>query len=196
MKLIGLGCTAQVGKDTAAEYWEAKFPGEVKRVAFADKVKRTAMLVFDLSYEQCFGPKEIKEAVDPRWGKSPREIMQGIGDKMRQIHPMVWIDTVFYSTIPDLETEGFDTFVVSDVRYPNEGDKILDEGGFVIKVEREEGEVLVGADHPSETAMKDYKRFTAVVENNGTFDEYFKKLDAVMEKINGQTDREERGNND
>ena len=50
MKVVGFGCTAQVGKDTAAKYLEQKYPGKFKRVAFADELKKAAMVIFDLSY--------------------------------------------------------------------------------------------------------------------------------------------------
>jgi len=186
MKVIGLGCTAQVGKDTAAEYWEKKFPGRVKRVAFADKLKQVCMLLFDLSYEQCYGSKEIKEAIDPRWGMSPREILQKVGEGMRKIYPDIWVDTVFYTTIPDHEKDGYDFFVISDVRYPNEGDKVHKEDGTLIKVLRDAGGVEVGADHSSETAMKDYTDFDFIIDNNGSFEEYFETLDKLMEQIDGR----------
>ncbi len=45
MKIIGLGITAQVGKDTAAAYLEKKFPGQVKPLAFAYKLKKIALLL-------------------------------------------------------------------------------------------------------------------------------------------------------
>jgi len=186
MKVIGLGCTAQVGKDTAAEYWEKKFPGTVKRVAFADKLKQVCMLLFDLSYEQCYGSKEIKETIDPRWGMSPREILQKVGEGMRKIYPDIWVDTVFYTTIPDHQKDGYDFFVISDVRYPNEGDKVHKEDGTLIKVLRDAGGVEVGADHSSETAMKDYTNFDFIINNNGSFEEYFETLDKLMEQIDGR----------
>jgi len=186
MKVIGLGCTAQVGKDTAAEYWEKKFPGTVKRVAFADKLKQVCMLLFDLSYEQCYGSKEIKETIDPRWGMSPREILQKVGEGMRKIYPDIWVDTVFYTTIPDHQKDGYDFFVISDVRYPNEGDKVHKEDGTLVKVLRDAGGVEVGADHSSETAMKDYTNFDFIIDNNGSFEEYFETLDKLMEQINGR----------
>ena len=84
MRLIGFGCTAQVGKDTAAEYLEKKYPGRVKRVSFAEALKSVAMELFGLTWDQCYGPQEIKEAVDPRYNLTPREILQGIGEKMRE----------------------------------------------------------------------------------------------------------------
>jgi hypothetical protein len=181
--VIGFGCTAQVGKDTAAEYLEKKFPGRVKRVAFADKLKQVCMLLFGLTHEQCYGPVSVKEKIDPRYGLTPREIMQGVGQKMREIYPDIWVDTVFFTTIPEGEEEGFDCFVISDVRYPNEGDKVHKESGTLVKVLREAGGVSVGADHSSETSMRDYEDFDFVIENNGSLDEYFQKLDRLVEEI-------------
>ncbi len=183
MRLVGLGCTAQVGKDTAAEYLEKKYPGRIKRVGFADKLKEVCMLLFGLSHEQCYGAKEVKEAIDPRYGMSPREIMQKVGDGMRKIYADIWIDTVFYTTIPQHEEEGYDCFVISDVRYPNEGDKVHAEGGTLVKVLREGAGVKVGADHSSETAMKNYTDFDFILDNNGSFEEYYEKLDKLMSDI-------------
>lgn len=195
MDIIGLGCTAQVGKDTAAEYIEKKLPGKAKKVAFADKVKEVTMELYDLSYEQCYGPKEIKEKVDPQYGQSPRELMQKVGDKLRKlISETIWIDVVFNKTIPEASQEGFDVFVISDVRYPNEGDRIHEENGTVVRIVRDKGGTSVGADHPSETSMRDYSGFDFVLENNGSLEEYFSKLDRLVEDIE-YDGRKERQNN-
>jgi hypothetical protein len=195
MFILGLGCTAQVGKDTAAAYLEEKFPGKAKRVAFADKVKQVAMLLFGLSYEQCYGPVEIKEKTDPRYGLSPREILQGIGEKMREIYPSIWVDTIFNTTIPDLEKEGYDCFVISDVRYPNEADKIHSHGGVVVKIERNGSGASVGSSHSSETAMRNYEDLDYVIQNNSDLGDYYLKLDKLME-VSAYGNRKERGNID
>lgn len=193
-EILGLGVTAQVGKDTAADYIEANYPG-AKRVAFADKVKQVAMMLFGLSWEQCYGEVDIKEAVDPRWSITPREIMQGIGEKMREIYPDIWVDTVFYTTIPELQEQGFDKFVVSDVRYPNEADKIQEHVGEVVKVQRKVGGVSVGANHSSETAMLDYDedKYFAIVNNDGTLEDFFASIDILAEELGWQKLNEERG---
>lgn len=182
MHIIGLGCTAQVGKDTAAEYLEQSFPGKVKRVAFADKLKTTSMDLFGLSWEQCYGCQEIKEKIDPRYGITPREILQNVGEKMREIWPSIWVDTVFNVTIPQLLKEGFEFFIISDVRYPNEGDKVHEQGGLVVKISRIDSGVDVGQEHLSETAMSDYKDFDFVIENNGTFEEFYSEISRVIKE--------------
>ena len=190
MRIIGLGFTAQVGKDVAAEYLEKKYPGKVRRVSFADKLKTVCMDMFGLSSEQCYGTKKQKETVDPRYGRTPREIMQEVGDKMRQIVPSIWVDTLFYSTIPQEVAKGYDCLVISDVRYPNEADKIHEVGGVVVKVVRDAGGVDVGTSHPSETSMLDYTGYDFLIENNSSFEDYFKKIDTMMEEIDGRTQRE------
>ena len=182
MEVIGFGCTAQVGKDTASTYLEQKYPGKFKRVAFADELKKAVMVIFDLSREQCFGSQEIKETIDPRYGKSPRQLLQELGVKMREIFPDIWVAKVFLETIPKLREQGYEGFAVSDVRFPNEADWIHKHGGIVVRVTRNEGGTSVGADHSSETAMRNYA-CDVEISNNGTFEEYFEKLDRMMEEV-------------
>lgn len=190
MNLMGLGCRAQVGKDTVAGYLEKKFPGRVKRVAFADELKKYAMLIFGLSEEQCFGSKEIKETADPRYGKSPRQILQEFGEKMRDIYEDIWVDKVLYEKIPQLREEGFTHFVISDVRYPNEADKVIFEGGHVVRLHRDAGGTAVGSNHASETSMNDYPHIDFEVENNGTLEELFTSIDRILEDIGWLKDEE------
>lgn len=182
MPFIGFGCTAQVGKDTAADYLEQKYRGRAIRVSFADKLKQVAMDLFDLSHDQCYGPNTIKEAVDPRYGLTPREIMMGLGDKMREIYAPIWIERAFLDTVPKLEKQGYDLFVFSDVRYPNEADKIREFGGTVVRILRDGSGVSVNKDHKSETALLDYPNFNYIIENNGTLNEYYDKIDKIMEE--------------
>jgi lambda repressor-like predicted transcriptional regulator len=182
MKVVGFGCTAQVGKDTASTHLEEQYPGKFKRVAFADELKKAAMSIFDLSHEQCFGSQEIKETVDPRYGKSPRQLLQELGVKMREIFPDIWVAKVFLETIPRLQEQGYEGFAVSDVRFPNEADWIRKYGGIVVRVTRAGSGTTVGADHASETSLKDYV-CDVEISNNGTFEEYFEKLDRMTEEV-------------
>ena len=191
MHIIGLGTTAQVGKDTTAAYLEERYPLDgpgpffVKRVAFADKLKEITMSLFELSYEQCYGDKDVKEAVDPRYGKSPRQILQEVGERMRSIiNPHIWVDTVFSNVIPELAAQGYNTFVISDVRYPNEADKVHAAGGGVVKITRPGSGTSVGASHASETSMNSYEGFDFHIDNDGSLNYLYSQADALMEVIN------------
>ena len=182
MKVVGFGCTAQAGKDTAVNYLEKKYPGKFKRVAFADELKKVAMFIFNLSWDQCFGSQEIKETIDLRYGKSPRQLLQELGEKMREIFPDIWIIKVFSETIPQLEKEGYEYFGISDVRYPNEANWVHKYNGTVVRVSREGSGATVGAGHSSETAMNNFV-CDVDISNNGTYEEYFQKLDELMKEV-------------
>lgn len=88
--LVGICGKKRHGKNTVGDLlqaFEAWTP-----IAFADPIKRIAMDIYGLSYEQCFGGDEHKEAVDPRWGLTPRSIMQRIGTEVaRSIHKDTWV---------------------------------------------------------------------------------------------------------
>lgn len=190
--ILGLGTTAQVGKDMAALHLETLYP-DAKRVAFADKLKQIAMLLFGLTHDQCYGPVSIKEKVDLRYNMTPREILQGIGDHMRKIYPDIWVDTVFNVTIPELQKKGYTKFIISDCRYPNEALKIKKEGGILVKINRNDSGVSVGKQHPSETSMNNYKDYDYTIENNGTREQFLARIESLVEEVGWQKLNTEMG---
>lgn len=181
--IIGFGCTAQCGKDTAAMYLRSKFAHKAVQVSFADKLKDTVIELFDLTREQCYGSIEYKETIDARYNLSPRQIMMFVGDKLREVYAPVWIDHVFNKTIPRLEVQGNSLFIISDVRYKNEADLIRSHGGQVVRILRDNSGVHLSKDHPSENALLDYS-FDHIIENNGSFEDFYSKLDCLMDTIN------------
>lgn len=77
----------------------------------------------------------------------------------------------------------------TDVRFTNEADGILDAGGVVVRIEispevqrarllSRDGSLpsAEAANHPSETQLDDYDRFSVVVSNDGTLDETVSKV--------------------
>jgi len=90
---------------------------------------------------------------------TPRELLQSIGQKTRTIHPEIWVNALF-STYTEQ-----DTWIITDVRYPNELAKIKELGGFTIRVNRRQVKEIVnalddikqvkivGGNHESETAL-------------------------------------------
>ena len=90
MPIIGVCGKKRHGKNTVGEFLTA-FEGYTP-IAFADPIKRIAMDIYGLSYEQCFGSTEAKESPDPRWGVPPRHILQQIGTEVaRSIHKDTWV---------------------------------------------------------------------------------------------------------
>lgn len=88
--IIGICGRKRHGKDSVGHV--LRLNHGYRTTAFADAVKRVAMDVYGLSWDQCYGDGPEKEAVDPRWGLSPRVIMQRIGTEVgRSIHPDTWV---------------------------------------------------------------------------------------------------------
>lgn len=93
--LFLIGGRARAGKDTAGimiqeylKYLTGKH-GVHEKFSFADPVKMTAAYIFGLSGHQVYGDE--KDAMDTRWGTTPRRILQKFGtDVARNIDPNVW----------------------------------------------------------------------------------------------------------
>ncbi len=150
MKVLGICGRKRHGKDTVGAMLADL---GYNPVAFADPLKRIAMDIWGLSYEQCYGTDTDKETVDLRWGLSPRQIFQRLGtDVGRSIHADTWIrytlDMIAKSSareraavVLDSKSRNFvsvyaDWWVITDVRFPNEAEAIRAAGGKVVKVHR------------------------------------------------------------
>lgn len=69
--IIGLGGAAGSGKDSAAHYLVERHGFE--QVAFAEPLKAGCEALFAFNPEQLHGA--LKEVIDRRLGKAPREVM-------------------------------------------------------------------------------------------------------------------------
>lgn len=121
--LIGLIGFAMVGKDTAA----ANMPGWT-RFAFADRIKRDTGWFLD----------EIGCRVqEPTHKAMARELFVVWGNLARIFKPDYWIEHSF--DVPDGITDALETgadVVITDVRYSNECERILAEGGRLVLITR------------------------------------------------------------
>jgi ABC-type oligopeptide transport system ATPase subunit len=103
-----------------------------KKISFADKLKEVACELWDIPKTNLYDPT-MKEKVDPRWGKSYREIMQLFGTEIcRVIHWDTWI----YHVEKEFKSRTNESFVIDDVRFKNEAELIKKYGGILIKVVR------------------------------------------------------------
>lgn len=121
IKLIGIHGPLNGGKDTAANYIQAKFPEKYGRYAFAEPLKQACMIMFGFSREQ-LEDRKLKEEVDAFWGFTPRKAMQLLGteygrDMMRKD---VWIKRAEMEHARNLKI-GKGT-IITDVRFENEAE--------------------------------------------------------------------------
>ena len=166
MKVILLSGKARSGKDTAADVILKKYNGIP--FAFADDVKKIA-------YNH-FGWHGEKDELG-------RKLLQDIGTTGRNYNRDLWANkTVDMIQEWSLQSSDNQLAVVTDTRYPNEIQRVKHEFSDVvtIRITRDSVEKLK---HPSETALDQWTDWDYVVENNGTKEEFQRKILEIMEGI-------------
>jgi len=140
--IIGLCGRAGAGKSSVAKYLAENYGFAV--AAFALSLKNMAMDIWGFSPDQVFGKADVKEAIDPRWGISPRDAMKVLGQAARDhLWDSVWIDALV-KQLPD-------RVVIEDVRYQNEAALIQHElDGIVIRLVCTDSISTDDGTHPSE----------------------------------------------
>lgn len=194
--LIGLHGKARSGKDTVFRMIQQDFGGsgiKVVRDAFADRLKISAAraLGFDGAAEECIAfCNDIKTrgVLTAEYGSdgdfisiTGREFLQKYGTEAhREVFGYdFWVDAV----LPNWQDDDYgredgltanDILVITDVRFVNEAERIVDCGGVVWEITRPAAEV--GDSHASEQRLpSEFINYT--IENLGS-------LDALQAKVN------------
>lgn len=200
IQLIGIHGHAGAGKDSIGRYL-CEFYKNTYREAFADPLKAACSHAFGIPIEY-FNDPEFKGEPNMHWGVSPRQIAQFVGTEMfRDLAPKLlnqsheerwsfWVWRMWKRIFAELhlEDEGAyeqgDTVVITDVRFNDEVDMILSEGGIIIDVKRSGYEGNVGIlQHRSEAGIEvsDFTRHY-LIQNDGTLPQLFEKVDQVLEQ--------------
>ena len=168
--IVGISGKRGAGKDALADVFVEKH--RFVRIGFADPMKRFLADAFEFSELQLYGPSAMREAVDPRFGKSPREMLQTLGTEWgrQMVHPDVWVRSAILRARRTLALSNVRGVVISDVRFPNELHGLRDAGAKVIRIKRASRGSSLHDEHESERALDDVpdSAFDAVIENNGT----------------------------
>lgn len=134
---------------------------------------------------------------------TPRTLMQLLGTECgRQIiHPNIWVNSLMseYSSGKQIDRSRvvrktiYDcSWLITDMRFPNELQAIKDKGGIVLRINRNnatskgidlhqklEYEITGKGNHISETAL-DNSIFDYVIENNGTLEELILEVEKFL----------------
>jgi hypothetical protein len=139
-------------------------------LAFADLLKTIVSAKYSLSYEELYHEKSIRT----------RFLLQNIGDELRKKNGEdFFIKAIQIELMKHAEKSGITTFILTDVRFPEEHKWIKNIGGFVFRIdspEREHEKLLKECDgnvedmkkrsqHRSETLLDDFT-FDAIIKNN------------------------------
>lgn len=171
---------ARSGKDTCADLL-CEIGNEtnrvVKRVAFADPLKRIVSdiycFAYDLPSSVFYGDGDDKDKpLEVLGGRSGREIQQFVGTEcFRKLTPSIWTTyLVKYAVL--LAQQGADLIVVTDVRFANEAKAVREMQGTLIRITRTSELRL---EHQSETEQ-DYIDTDCELTNNGTLEDLKRSL--------------------
>lgn len=179
-RIIGLAGISGAGKDTAGDYL-VRHHG-FTRVAFADPLKRWVRDIFGLTAAQLWGAE--RNILDPRLGRTPREVYQDFGAACTRIDPDVLIRAF------SVEAETMDrtgkAVVCTDVRTRRELEAIQRKGGTVWRIVRAgAGAGGSAGTHATETeiaALPD-SLFDGIVQNEGSISELHAALDKIAVRV-------------
>ena len=184
-KYIGLVGRARSGKDTVAHHLVENYAHT--RVAFADRMRDavealnpTIRLDVDGLQWTCplsdglkmYGWEGLKQ-----YSPDVRGYLQRMGTEVGRdmFGEDFWVEQALRVAT------AYEQVVFSDVRYPNEAERIRKEGGVLWRVEREG--IEKSNEHTSESLIETID-VDAVIKNNGTLENLFAKVDKLM-KANG-----------
>ena len=166
MKIIGFHGKAGSGKDTAVLGLNDYYP-----LAFAKPLKDAAQILYCLTDEQLHG--HLKEVVDPRWGKSPRQILQELGDHCRKDNPRFFSNHM-KSRIENAEKQGVKKIVVTDIRYDNEAKLIEELHGTIIEITRNKTTTKLSSHSSEQRVSEQFIKHS--IDNNGTIEQLCEKV--------------------
>jgi hypothetical protein len=119
--VIALCGPAGSGKSTVANYLVERYGAQ--RYGFATPLKEMVKRALDFTDEQVYGTQEQKEAIDPRYGHSPRWFLQHIGTEGcravfgQDFWPKMCLDTIV--------RQNQSIAVIEDMRFVNESEMVL-----------------------------------------------------------------------
>ena len=111
-----------------------------------------------------------------------RELLQIFGTEVgRSISKNIWVNALINDYKKEVSSGLPINWLITDVRFPNEVEAIKNNGGIVIRINRNTDRV---DNHLSESALDNYKDFNAVINNNGTLEELLETIDKTLINLN------------
>ena len=181
------------GKDTFAELLAEQLEGKVERHALADKLRLITEIVSGIKMSTTHKinkpfcneirnyTQDQKNIVIKQLNKTIGETLQLVGtDLFRDNYDTdIWVKSFFSKELYEKLNNG-KIIVVPDVRFVNEADYIIQEGGYLIRLEGDPIGVrensLRDLNHISETDLDDYTNFSKIIYNDKKDIESLKKV--------------------
>jgi len=207
--VVGVTGFAGSGKDTFADYLVEHYG--FTKISLSYPLKKVCGEIFDFTEQQLWGSSKHREIPDERYvfsGKcpschskcrsreesrdwycfscdtsygqyiTPRLALQTLGTEWgRTLFEDIWVDM----TLREIQKSGSGRWVIPDVRFHNELNKLRTHGTHLVRLLRGEQRFA----HPSEAEMATMTpdMFDAVLDNTSTIDVLHKLADGVMENL-------------
>ena len=197
--IVGLSGQIGSGKDLFAEIFAQLSTTPVERHAFADKVRDITELLVGRKMKvthKAGSPfynkvsnytQSDKNIYLPEWDKTIGECLQLIGTELFREHfdKSTWVRSLFNTSGKKCLIDEH-ILIIPDVRFRNEADYIIDNGGILIRLEGDPMNVRKNSkrdlNHISEIELNNYERFTKVIRNEYADMNIFKSK--VQEVVN------------
>lgn len=173
MQIIMISGKARSGKDTLADFLIKHLEKKNKKICkiqISQYIKYYAMKYFGWN-----GEEDTK----------PRDLLNTLGTDIirNKINPNFHINRL----IQDIKVLSYfyDTFIVSDVRFPNEIEKVKNsyDNVLTIRIKRDSNELNDNQkNNITETALDSFDDFDIEIDNNGTLEELESKAIDVIKK--------------
>jgi hypothetical protein len=150
-------------------------------MAFADPLKSVCAIMFGLTDEQLYG--SLKETIDERYNYSPRQILQKVGtdivrDRLHETFPLMGDSSQFWiECFKRHYAEQTVPICVTDIRYENEAQAIVNLGGIVVHIERSNSTIDT---HSSELDNVPDTLISYRIDNNGTLEQLYEQLNKIV----------------
>lgn len=185
------------GKDTAAAYLSTRNEIEgfnyFQKIAFAEPIKQMCMIAFGLTRDEV-EILELKEKTLERWPfVTPRSLLQDVANHFRDVYGAdVWVR----AWLRQVEESTAGCVLVTDLRFPNEVERLKNMGAYIIYVQsdwaenklkeaQEAGDPL--ALNVSESHWDEIKGAADVImPNNGSIPDLFTAVEDVSNMLYGQ----------
>ena len=177
--IIGISGKKQSGKNLAAKLIKECSKKKVVCINFAYPIKRIVAMLLQIPLEQLENHTYKETRLSSKFNyHTPRELMQLIGQFGRNsISQDIWINYIF-DIINDDDSI---IYIITDVRYINEVERIEKAGGEVIRIERPG--LICSDSHESEHDLDNYDKFKYTIINNCDIETFKKKLGVALNDI-------------
>ena len=181
--IIGISGKIGSGKDTFGELLAAQLDGRVERYALADKLRLITEIVSGIrmtTTHEVGKPfcneirnytQDQKNIIIKQFDKTIGETLQLVGTELfrNNYDNDIWVKSLFNEELYDKLDNG-KIIIIPDVRFVNEADYILKEGGYLIRLQGDPMDVrensLRDLNHISETNLDDYTKFDKIIYND------------------------------